>query len=191
MAFSKCSALTSIDLPAVTSIGAGAFHNCTSLTSVNLPVATSIGTEAFYGCTALTNVNLPVAMSIEYGAFRDCTSLTSVDLPAVTSIGEGVFVGCANLKALILRTTETMCEIILTSVLDTKIATAEGMPTGEGFIYVPAALFDSYVEFFTAQIITLGLDEATAAYVANACLRKIEDYSVDGTATGALDESKI
>ena len=51
------------------------------------------------------------------------------------------------------------------------------MPTGEGFIYVPSALFEDYVANFAMQIVYgFGLDEATAQYMARAVLRKIEDY---------------
>ena len=70
-----------------------------------------------------------------------------------------------------------MCNMVITAALGTKIATAEGVPTGEGFIYVPAALFEDYVANFVMQIVYgLGQDEATAQYIARAILRKIEDY---------------
>jgi hypothetical protein len=70
-----------------------------------------------------------------------------------------------------------MCQIDLTAIMGTKIATAEGVPTGEGFIYVPTALYEDYVANFVTQItVGLGQDEATAAYIARTVLRKIEDY---------------
>ena len=50
-AFTRCSSLASVELPAgFTSIGNGAFNNCTSLVSVELPAGlTSIGDYVFYG----------------------------------------------------------------------------------------------------------------------------------------------
>ena len=56
------------------------------------------------------------------------------------------------------------------------------MPTGTGFVYVPSALYDSYITQFVPQTIALGemagmtLDEATATYMVQSILRKIEDY---------------
>lgn len=72
--------------------------------------------------------------------------------------------------------TETVCEFIATAVLGTKIMTAEGMPTGEGFIYVPTKFYETYVANLVAQVMQLGHDEATATYLVTAVLRKIEDY---------------
>lgn len=55
-AFAYCSALTSVDLPSVTSIGAMAFNTCSSLTIVKLSDVTSIGANAFAWCSALTTI---------------------------------------------------------------------------------------------------------------------------------------
>ena len=55
-AFSYCSSLTSVTIPAsVTSIGYYAFSYCSSLTSIVIPSSvTSIGSYAFYACQNLT-----------------------------------------------------------------------------------------------------------------------------------------
>jgi hypothetical protein len=105
-AFSGCTALTSVNFPAATSIDHDAFSGCTALTSVSLPAATSIGYSAFSGCTSLTSVSLPAATSIGDSAFSGCTALTSVSLPEVTSIGSGfyknsgAFSGCTALTSM-------------------------------------------------------------------------------------------
>ena len=59
-AFSGCSGLTSMTIPAsVTSIREGAFSGCSGLTSVTIPSSvTSIGSDAFYGCSGLTSVTI-------------------------------------------------------------------------------------------------------------------------------------
>ena len=49
---------------------------------------------------------------------------------------------------------------------------------GEGYIYVPRALVDSY------KVATNWSSWATQ-------FRALEDYTVDGTTTGELDETKI
>ena len=57
-AFSGCSGLTSLTLPAgITEIGDRAFYGCSGLTSLTLPAGiTEIDSEAFYGCSGLTSV---------------------------------------------------------------------------------------------------------------------------------------
>lgn len=101
--------------------------------------ATSIGISAFYYCTALTSVDLPAATSIGNYAFYFCTSLTSVYLPVATSIGNYAFIYCTALDTLILRKSDTICTLSNTNALaSTPIA------SGTGYIYVPAALVDSY-----------------------------------------------
>ena len=64
----------------VTSIGGDAFSRCSGLTSVNIPSSvTSIGGSAFYYCSGLTSVNIPSSVtSIGSEAFLNCSSLTSV-----------------------------------------------------------------------------------------------------------------
>ena len=105
-AFRGCSGLTSLNLPAgITSIDEGAFYGCSGLTSLNLPAGiTWIGGDAFYGCSGLTSLNLPAGItSIGYHAFYGCSGLTSLNLPAgITSIGEGAFYGCSGLTSLTL-----------------------------------------------------------------------------------------
>jgi hypothetical protein len=77
-------ALTSVNLPAVTILSDYAFGNCAALTSVSFPTVTSLGVNAFYGCTALTSVSFPAVTSLN--GFGNCTALTSVSFPAATSI---------------------------------------------------------------------------------------------------------
>ena len=57
-AFSYCSGLTSLTLPAgITWIDSYAFLNCSGLTSLTLPAGiTWIGERAFYGCSGLTSI---------------------------------------------------------------------------------------------------------------------------------------
>lgn len=197
-AFDRCASLSSIDLPNATSIGVEAFYYCTALSSVNLPRATAIGNYAFYSCFTLSNIDLPAATSIGKAAFCNCPALTSIDLPNATTIGnyafqectalssvelpnatsidEGAFYNCPNFETLILSNTKSVCDINILAVAGTKIATNEGVPTGEGFIYVPTKFYDNYVANFVEQILAFGFDDATAQYIATAVLRKIEDY---------------
>lgn len=162
--------ITDINLPVVTSINVGTFNNCIRLNNINLPAVTNIGDYAFYFCRNLTNINLPIATSIGNYAFDSCSKLTSIDLPAVTSI-KCAFQGCSTLETIILRTTETACEIDLTGLKHTKIMTAEIAPTGEGFIYIPASMDEAYRAKYEPLFEQNGI---AGAY--DTIFRHIEDY---------------
>ena len=96
-AFSGCSSLTEITLPAgVTSIGLGAFKDCTTLAEISLPASlTGIFSYAFLNCSSLTkvlNLENTKVTGIADAAFRYCSSLAEIALPAsLTSIGNYAF----------------------------------------------------------------------------------------------------
>ena len=115
-----------------------AFMHNKTLTTIDLPAATSIGDYAFYECTALTTVNLPAATSIGWNAFNGCTSLTTIDLPVVTSMDSNAFYGCTALTTLIIRSS-TIC-----SLGNTKAFESTPIASGTGYVYVPRALVNSY-----------------------------------------------
>ena len=88
----------------------GAFSDCTSLTSIEIPASVeTIGSTAFKRCTALTTVTFEKGSQLKtieggdvfsdyYGAFSDCTSLTSIEIPAsVETIGSTAFKRCTAL----------------------------------------------------------------------------------------------
>ena len=103
-AFRNCSGLTSLNLPdGITEIGNNVFYGCSGLTSLTLPAGiTSIGSRAFYGCSGLTSLNLPAGItSIGSEAFSGCSGLTSLNLPdGITSIGDCAFIDCSGLTSL-------------------------------------------------------------------------------------------
>lgn len=87
----------------VTSIGAYAFSGCSKLTTVNIPASvTSIDERAFKGCLKLSSVSIPLSViSIGASAFEECSDLISIILPhKVTTIGESAFKNCSNLKSI-------------------------------------------------------------------------------------------
>ena len=138
-AFQNCGRLTTVDFPAATSIGSFAFTNCSNLTTVNFPAAKDIFSQAFSGCSSLTTVNFPAALTIKAVAFGSCSNLTTANFPAAKDIIGWAFSGCSSLTALILSSTNGVCTLSTTEAFSST-----PIKSGNGYIYVPAALVDSY-----------------------------------------------
>ena len=172
-AFYNCAALTTADFPVATSIGTAAFQSCGKLATADFPAVTSIGTYTFYNCGTLATADFPVATRIGNEAFQFCGKLTTADFPVATSIGNKAFQSCGKLQSFILRNTEQVCTLSNTYAFNSTPITS-----GTGYIYVPRALVDSY-------------KAATNWSTYADQIRALEDYTVDGTTTGALDETKI
>ncbi len=111
-AFSYCSNLTSIHIPAsVTIIGDYAFSNCSSLESINLPkTLTSIGNNAFRSCSSLDSISIPEGITtIANNTFAFCSSLTEITIPdSVTSIEGYAFYSCSSLESIHIPTSVTI-----------------------------------------------------------------------------------
>ena len=164
--------LTTASFPAVTNIGTYAFQGCSALTTLNFPLVTDIGVYAFSSCSQLTIVSFPLVTSIGQGTFSGCSALTTADFLLVTSISHYVFQNCSNLTTLILRSKTISTLSNINAFGNTPIS------TGTGYIYVPRALVDTY-------------KSATNWSTYASQFRALEDYTVDGTITGELDETKI
>ena len=171
-AFSECSSLTTANFPLVTTIDGYSFNGCSSLTTVNIPLATSIGNNGFYGCKSLKTVNFPLVSSVGTQAFYKCSALTMADFSSATSF-VNYSLRSTNLTSLILRNTETICTLKYTNVFNST-----PIESGAGYIYVPSALIEQY---------KVATNWSTFA----SQFRALEDYTVDGTVTGELDETKI
>ena len=99
-AFSDCSALTSIEIPAsVETIESAAFKRCSSLTTVTFEEGSQLKTiGGGYDSDR---------SSYYYGAFSDCPKLMTVDASACTSvgeIGENAFRNCIELRLFLIGT---------------------------------------------------------------------------------------
>lgn len=154
------------------SIGDYAFYRMETLRSAALPNATSVGVSAFQGCASLSSVNFATVKTLNNYALYGCSSLSVVDLPKVEKITTQAFYNCTNLKALVIRTKTTICNLQGLNVFaNTPIE------NGAGYIYVPRDYLAWYPE------------SGWSAYAGK--FRAVEDYTVDGTISGAIDESKI
>jgi hypothetical protein len=176
--------IKSADFPLVTSIGANAFAANSELESVNFPLLSIINSSSFSSCAKLTNVTFPSATAIYNNAFSGDAKLVSADFLLVTRIQTYVFQSCCSLTRVILRSL-TMCVLNNTNAFNycyhihgTTDSTFNPNGLKDGYIYVPRDLVESY------KSATNWSNFATQ-------FRALEDYTVDGTTTGALDESKI
>ena len=154
----------------VTTVGASAFESCGSLITVDLPEVTSVGTGAFRGSSVVT-LNLPKCETIGVNILYGNRGVTKLDFPKVTEIKIYGLQYVWNLTTLILRS-KTMCTLGNASMGVSPIG------KGTGYIYVPSALLEQY-------------KTATNWSTYANQFRALEDYTVDGTITGELDETKI
>lgn len=196
-AFTGCSALTSFNLPKAKSVGAYAFNgvgashislpSMTSMSSgafrgsrfvsVDLPNVTNVANNAFRAQGYIKRATFPKAVSTSSEAMRNCSALEYVDFPVLTSFGTYTFQDCTKLSTLILRTTSKVVPLGNANILgNTAIA------AGNGHVYLPRSMVSGYQTAANWNTI-----HSNYPYT----LRALEDYTVDGTITGALDESKI
>ena len=200
-AFCNSRGIEVLSIPNVTSVGTYAFQYCNKLTTLDAPNLVTMGSYAFSGNNtykmAYRNINLPKCKAIPSSTLTYCANVTELVLPECTSVGNSSLTNWNNLKfvdlpkctsisnyglrnnsklkTLILRS-ETMCTLSNYALNSSEIS------GGTGYVYVPRALIENY------QVET----NWTKIYAKNAnVFRALEDYTVDGTITGALDESKI
>lgn len=137
--FSGCTGLKQASFAALTDVSESMFLNCSGLVDINLPAATSFSGNAFRGCTGLTKIVLPAAQSILNSAFYEATNLALVDIGAAVTLNYYAFGYCTSLETVILRNTES-----LSTLADKYAFYNTPIADGTGYIYVPAALVDSY-----------------------------------------------
>lgn len=131
------SAIESVILPFVTTVGQYVFQACRSLTTVHLP-RTNLQAFVFLDASAVEFLFLPSAINIGMGCFQRCTNLQTVILPAIRSLNAGnVFVGDANLKTIVLGY-ENVVDCNASMFGQTPFASGGS----GGDIYIPKTLYD-------------------------------------------------
>lgn len=91
-----------IILPKAVQIKLGAFSECSALTDVYMPAVKEIGWCAFMKCLKLKNVILPNVKEISCCAFSNCQKLETIDLSNVEKISDSAFLGCKNLRKVVI-----------------------------------------------------------------------------------------
>lgn len=146
-----------------------------TLTELDDDTVTYIRQYGFAYSVNLAKVRLSKMKIIAPNGFRWCSSLVTIDLPKLTgNVGISCFASCSKLTTLIIGREATS----IATLSSTSSFTGTPIASGTGYIYVPAALIDRY-------------KTATNWSTYASQFRALEDYTVDGTTTGALDESKI
>lgn len=175
--FSGCANLTTVSLPKLQNLTYSMFLQCKKLAQVKLPSVTTVDSNgAFSYCHSLVKLQLPSLVKLKYSLAFHCDALEIIDFSALTEISHSsqIFNSCPMLKALILRNESTVVTLSSSSAFNSK----DGIGAGAGYIYVPAALIEEY-------------KSATNWSTYATQFRALEDYTVDGTITGELDETKI
>lgn len=154
-----------------------------SITEISSDAETVRG-YAFYACTQLKTAIFRSASTLGWYGLYQCLEAVTVDFLVLTKIESNAFLNCRSLTALLIRN-ESMCTLGNSNafnscchILGTVDSTYNPDGLKDGYIYVPAALVDTYK---TATNWSTYADQ----------FRALEDYTVDGTITGELDESKI
>ena len=175
-AFNQCYLLNTAIFPSVKKIGWAAFNGC-SLGHFNFPNVEDISDHAFYSGLAIKQIRC-VAKHIGTYAFRNCP-LTQADFTSLEKMGIGALMDNENLHTLALRY-NGVCKIVdeMGKELDSDGIYGTAIANGNGYIYVRASLVDRYKA-----------DGSWSKYADQ--IRALEDYTVDGTYYGDLDESKI
>ena len=171
-AFNGCAALTTVEIPNATYVCQKGFNGCSELQNVSIPKVSTLYDSAFNSCKKLKSIVMPAIYNMTSACFENCTALEMVDIHTVCPIKARNFYGCSALKALIIRGTTGVSAMSLTdSLINTPIT------NGNGYIYVPSALIDSYK---AANNWSNFADQ----------FRKLEEWTVDGTVTGAFDANR-
>lgn len=128
--------LTSVSLQHVTDVGVSCFNSC-AITDLYMPVLETAHMQSF-AYNPFTSVIFPSLTSISTQMFQRCEQMTRADFPSVTEMMSRAFYICSSLDTLILRANQVVELSGTQHFYQTKIE------SGQGYIYVPDNLVDSY-----------------------------------------------
>lgn len=176
MCCDKTAALKLLNAPELRTVGNYCFRE-SGLTTLYCPKLSGGSAHSVFCSSKLEDVCLPSLTAVSLNMFSACKCLTKADFPVSASIGNAAFSGCIVLKTLVLRY-GIVCSLGGSSSSGNPFANTP-IEAGTGYVYVPKALIENY------KTATNWSSYESIQF------RALEDYTVDGTITGALDESKI
>lgn len=146
--FYGCTKLTTIDCPELIMQRDTFAYSNPALTTVNLPKCTYIGASGFSYCTSLENIVLPSVTTVYTSAFASCTKLEGADFGASITSGSisglfrnNIFNGCTKFNKLVLRTSHAIYPLTNINVFNnTPFASGKA----GGTLYVPQTLIATY-----------------------------------------------
>lgn len=176
--FTRKSKITSVILKGSIRQSESAFQACTGLKSAVVEAGDAgFAYRLFQGCTALEYVDYRIAGTAS-NMFNSCTALKRFEggVNFYSIHGDGAFYKCTALKHIVLRQLTTMQGTYCFN----QSSIAQG---GAGCnVYVPRDLIDEQ-----RQATNWAVYDAYGTITWKA----LEDYTVDGTITGAMDWAKI
>lgn len=138
-AFSYNQTLEYASFPNVTHMSTRVFGNATALKELYLPNMSNYTYQYMCAyCTALTTVDVKKASYISSYSFYGCTSLTRLEFERANTIATNAFNGSSKLETLILRMD------FVPTLGGTNAFTGTKIASGNGYIYVPSSLLESY-----------------------------------------------
>lgn len=191
------SGVTEINFSRVTKVADYGCRGMRALSKINLPVCTKVSSYSFQYAGADNaeglDVNLPSVNTTVGDYCFSYSNVKIVRLPKVTALGQSSFEQCKKLKIVYLKDVNYITDYAFKSASQLKaVVIAKVSPptlyssgfygstieSGNGYVYVPR----DYVDAYKAATNWSNFAEK---------IRALEDYTVDGTITGDLDETKI
>lgn len=139
--FIDCTALTVVDFPKLTKIGAYMFQRCSGLTSVFFPAVTSWAIDSLSNCSNLETAVFPSVTGTIDRVIRTCVKLSAVDIGNPQTISGNTFNGDSALKTLIIRRTSSNTSLSNINAFGNTPFASGG---SGGTLYVPNDLISSY-----------------------------------------------
>lgn len=135
--------ITSVSAPNCTTIGEKAFSDCTGMTSISLPaLATITSNYTFSNCSNLTELMLPsLTGESRTRTINNCSKIAVVDLGDCNKVTNQFANGATLLRTMILRKTDSVATLAGWNAI--TLGGIYNNPTSST-IYVPSALISSY-----------------------------------------------
>ena len=131
--------ITEYENDRITSLRAHGLSNYETLERISLSNVIEVGEEGLAYNPSVISILLPKATTLGISCVRDNYSLEEIELPNITSISSQCFYDCENLTTIYLNNN---INLVTLSSIDAFAGTP--IADGNGVIYVPSNLIDSY-----------------------------------------------